>query len=117
MEIVFESNIVILRNLDMSAIEYHGQTMLERCHMIPVMVRPILDLPLLLPIKPARHWRTYLYSELNRTMDKVSFSKSIDKFTYGARGPCLASQVGIPETTQTGSSYTAACDIQPPTRI
>jgi hypothetical protein len=48
----------------MSAIPYHVQTMRERCHVNHVMVRPILDLPLLFPIKTARYWST---------MDKVSF--------------------------------------------
>jgi hypothetical protein len=64
MDIVVERFYVVRGNLDMSAIPYCVQTVRERCHVIHVMVMPILDLPLLLPIKPAGHWNT---------MDKVRF--------------------------------------------
>jgi hypothetical protein len=50
----------------MSGIPYCFQTVLERCHVNPMMDRPIHDLSLPLPIKPARYWST---------MDKVRFHR------------------------------------------
>jgi hypothetical protein len=55
LEIVVESGQVVRDNLDMSGILYRFQTVLERCHVNPMMIRPIRDLPLPLPIKPARY--------------------------------------------------------------
>jgi hypothetical protein len=54
LEIVVESGQVVGDNLHIASIPYLFQTVLERCDVASMMVRPICDLPLPLPIKPAR---------------------------------------------------------------